>query len=61
MAATFFNGTVYISEVETEKARLDRINRPERQKEMCYWGYKFEDYVTSMVQGNFQFEIFLLH
>uniref|UniRef100_A0A8C7ZTR5 Decapping nuclease n=1 Tax=Oryzias sinensis TaxID=183150 RepID=A0A8C7ZTR5_9TELE len=47
LAATKFNGTVYISEVETEAARIERENRPERNKEMMYWGYKFEQYTCA--------------
>ena len=46
MAACKFNGTIYISEVETEFARNQRLNRTDMQNEMCYWGYKFEDYMT---------------
>lgn len=46
MAATLFKGTIFISEIETEKARFERVNRSEMHKEMCYWGYKFEDYMT---------------
>ena len=51
MAVSLFNGTWYISEIETEKARHDRLNRSEMQQEMCYWGYKFEDYLTQSVHG----------
>ena len=52
MAVSLFNGTWYISEIETEKAKHDRLNRSEMQQEMCYWGYKFEDYLTQPVHGN---------
>lgn len=48
-AATLYNGTIFISEIETEKAREERMNRNDRQREMCYWGYKFEDYVTKSI------------
>ena len=51
MAVSLFNGTWYISEIETEKARHDRLNCSEMQQEMCYWGYKFEDYLTQSVHG----------
>ena len=47
MALSINKGTIYISEVETLDARQRRLNQSERQDEMCYWGYKFEDYVTS--------------
>lgn len=40
-------GTVYISEVETEAACRDRENRPERNREMMFWGYKFEQYTCA--------------
>lgn len=47
MAMCLFKGTIYISEVETDEARKNRLSQTERQDEMCYWGYKFEDYITS--------------
>ncbi len=47
MAVTLFNGTWYISEVETEENRARRKNMNSRELEMTYWGYKFEQYVTS--------------
>ncbi|XP_072022223.1 decapping and exoribonuclease protein-like [Amphiura filiformis] len=51
MAVTLFNGTWYISEVETQENRHRRKNMNSRELEMTYWGYKFEQYVTS-VDGN---------
>ena len=51
MAVTRFNGSIYISEVETEKAEFDRQHRSPRQKEMCYWGYRFEGYLTKPIHG----------
>ena len=56
MAATRFNDTIYISEVETEKAKRDRINQSPKHHEMCYWGYKFENYLTEPNKGNFFFK-----
>uniref|UniRef100_A0A8C4NET0 Decapping nuclease n=1 Tax=Eptatretus burgeri TaxID=7764 RepID=A0A8C4NET0_EPTBU len=47
LAATLFRGTRYMSEVETEAARREREMRSLRQKQMCYWGYKFEQYMTA--------------
>ena len=47
MAVTLFNGTWYISEVETEENRQRRKGMNSRELEMTYWGYKFEQYVTS--------------
>lgn len=53
LAASRFGGTIYISEVETEAARMNRENRSERQEEMMYWGYKFEQYTCADdVDGN---------
>ncbi|XP_032224638.2 decapping and exoribonuclease protein [Nematostella vectensis] len=49
MAATLFKGTIYLSEVETQEAYDRRKNMEERHKEMCYWGHKFETYVTKLV------------
>lgn len=54
MAATLYNGTIYISEVETEENRHKRENMEEKHKEMCYWGYSFESYVTSPVDKSIQ-------
>ena len=54
MAATLYNGTIYISEIETEENREKRKNMEEKHKEMCYWGYNFESYVTSHVDKNRQ-------
>lgn len=47
LAATLYNGTIYLSEIETEEAKRNRETQTPRMKEMCYWGVKFEDYVTS--------------
>ncbi|XP_029996010.1 decapping and exoribonuclease protein isoform X2 [Sphaeramia orbicularis] len=47
LAVTRFQGTIYISEVETEAARRDCENRTEKHEEMMYWGYKFEQYACS--------------
>uniref|UniRef100_UPI00358E16F7 decapping and exoribonuclease protein n=1 Tax=Myxine glutinosa TaxID=7769 RepID=UPI00358E16F7 len=47
LAATLFRGTRYLSEVETEAARRERETRSLRQQQMCYWGYKFEQYMTA--------------
>ncbi|ROL49790.1 Decapping and exoribonuclease protein [Anabarilius grahami] len=49
LAASKFRGTIYISEVETEAARANRLTRSERQEEMMYWGYKFEQYTCADV------------
>ena len=41
-----YNGTIFICEVETDMHKKQRLCQSERQKQMCYWGYKFEDYMT---------------
>lgn len=51
MDACRYNGTIYISEVETEARKMQRASDNERQKLMCYWGYKFEDYMTKPFSG----------
>lgn len=47
MAVSLFHGTYFMSEVETEENEKRRKEMNEREKEMTYWGYKFEQYVTS--------------
>ncbi|KAF3700204.1 Decapping and exoribonuclease protein [Channa argus] len=47
LAVTKFRDTLYISEVETEAAYRERMNRTERHEEMMYWGYKFEQYTCA--------------
>lgn len=47
MAVTLFGGTYYMSEVETAENERKRKEMSDREKEMTYWGYKFEQYVTS--------------
>lgn len=47
LAVSKFGGTLYVSEVETEAARVNRENRTERHEEMMYWGYKFEQYICA--------------
>ncbi len=46
MDACRHNGTIFINEVETEATKERKRSETRRQKEMCYWGYKFEDYMT---------------
>ena len=47
VAASCHRGTIYLSEVETEEAREHTRNQTPRMEQMCYWGLKFEDYLTS--------------
>jgi len=51
VAATLHNSTIYLSEIETEEAKQKTANQTDREKQWCYWGVKFEDYMT--VQGIF--------
>ncbi|XP_070580799.1 decapping and exoribonuclease protein-like [Ptychodera flava] len=48
MAVSLYNGTYYMSEVETEEAKQQRESMTDKHKEMTYWGVKFEQYVTSV-------------
>ena len=47
MAATLHKGTIYLSEIETEESKQREEKRSPREHEMCYWGLKFEDYLTN--------------
>lgn len=47
MAVTLYNGTIYFSEIETEESRARTARETPREQQMCYWGMKFEDYMTS--------------
>ena len=40
------NGTFYMRELETEEKKDRERNMSPREKQMCYWGLKFEDYMT---------------
>lgn len=58
LAVSKFGGTLYMSEVETEAARVNRENRTERHEEMMYWGYKFEQYICA---GIITLHLFSIH
>jgi len=45
--ATLLNGSVYMAKEATPEQRLENENMTEAQKDMCSWGFKFEQYVTS--------------
>ena len=47
MAATLYNGTIYLREIQTIEGKEREANMSQREKELCYWGLKFEDYMTS--------------
>ena len=46
VAATLHNDTIYLCEIETEEAKRKTANQTPREKQCCYWGVKFEDYMT---------------
>lgn len=47
LAASRFQGTLYLSEVETLAARAQRLARPPLLRELMYMGYKFEQYMCA--------------
>lgn len=49
LKAILHEGTIYLSAIETEESKLEKQNRTARQQEMCYWGYKFEQYCTKSI------------
>ncbi|XP_069491090.1 decapping and exoribonuclease protein [Ambystoma mexicanum] len=51
LAVTLFQGTYYISEVETEQAKRQRDERTADHEEMMYMGYKFEQYLCADEPG----------
>lgn len=51
VAATLHNGTIYLSEIETEEAKERTERQTPREQQYCYWGVKFEDYMT--VKGTY--------
>ena len=55
MVASLYNGTIYLRELETEENREREANMSAREKELCYWGLKFEDYMTSKSEQYCQF------
>ncbi|XP_044111976.1 decapping and exoribonuclease protein [Neovison vison] len=53
LAASRFQGTLYLSEVETPAARAQRLARPPLLRELMYMGYKFEQYMCADKPGSF--------
>ncbi|XP_046351572.2 decapping and exoribonuclease protein-like [Haliotis rufescens] len=51
IAVTLFKGTYYLCEFETEEKKHQRDTTTERQDQICYGGWKFEQYLTSDVEG----------
>lgn len=45
--ATLLNGTIYMAKEETEGQRLKNENMTAKAWNMCSWGFKFEQYVTT--------------
>ncbi|XP_017012997.2 decapping and exoribonuclease protein Rai1 [Drosophila takahashii] len=45
--ATRLNGTIYMAKEETPEQRLESESMTRGQLDMCSWGFKFEQYVTS--------------
>ncbi|XP_017133480.1 decapping nuclease DXO homolog [Drosophila elegans] len=45
--ATLLNGNIYLAKEDTEEQRLENENMTEAQLNMCSWGFKFEQCVTS--------------
>ena len=45
--AVKFKKTIYLCAVETDQKKSQRLNESQRQKDMCSWGFKFEQYVLS--------------
>ncbi|XP_064453488.1 decapping and exoribonuclease protein isoform X3 [Mirounga angustirostris] len=52
LAASRFQGTLYLSEVETPAARAQRLARPPLLRELMYMGYKFEQYMCADKPGS---------
>ena len=47
IAVTKFKNTLFMCEFETEQKVQHQSRMSAREKEMTYWGYKFEQYLTS--------------
>ncbi|KAL8622719.1 hypothetical protein ACOMHN_009353 [Nucella lapillus] len=51
IAITRFRGTYFLCEFETERKKQREEQMTERHREMSYWGWKFEQYVTAEQEG----------
>ncbi|XP_076451475.1 decapping and exoribonuclease protein-like isoform X2 [Babylonia areolata] len=51
IAITKYRGTYFLCEFETERKRRQEAQMTPRQKEMSYWGWKFEQYVSAEQEG----------
>ncbi|XP_043658023.1 decapping nuclease DXO homolog isoform X1 [Drosophila teissieri] len=45
--ATLLNGNIYMAKEDTPEQRLENENMSKKQLDMCSWGFKFEQYLTS--------------
>jgi len=55
IAVCRFRRTLYMCEFDTDEKLQDSRFDDKRQREMCYWGFKFETYITA---GNKQLQSF---
>jgi hypothetical protein len=61
VAVSYFDETWYLCEYEADQAADDDFKNSERQKEMTYWGFKFESYITSGTDCCILFACWLKH
>ncbi|XP_056019700.1 decapping and exoribonuclease protein-like isoform X2 [Ostrea edulis] len=47
IAVSLYQGTYYMCEFDTASRKRQKDEMSDRQKEMAYWGWKFEQYVTA--------------
>ncbi|KAK7482520.1 hypothetical protein BaRGS_00026231 [Batillaria attramentaria] len=52
IAVTKFRGTYYLCEFDTESKKQQKEQTTPQQDEMCYGGWKFEQYVTADKEGD---------
>lgn len=53
ICAAKFEGTIYLCAFDTEEAKKRKANETPREKMMCSWGYKFEQFTLT---GKHSFE-----
>ena len=42
-----FKNTLYLCDYDTEQKAAEKLKESDFQKEASYWGFKFEQYMTS--------------
>ncbi|VDK44365.1 unnamed protein product [Anisakis simplex] len=47
LCAVRIGSTIFLCEFQTEKKKQEIAERTDRQKLMCYWGFKFEQFATT--------------